>query len=663
MPKTLGMRWLVVSLSATMLLLFASACTTTETVVVPGETVVVEKVVKELVTVPGEIVVVEKIVKEEVQVPGETVVVEKEVIKTVEVVKAVPVEVIKEVRQGYVTDPTTGKAVSAPQYGGTLTSAHDELPPHCDSYSKVGYANLISSAVIERAALMDWAVDREEWHLGSTYKPPSYFVPHLAESWEITDPLTVVLNVRNGVQWQDKAPMNGRDLTADDFVYNYHRVTGTGSGFTDPGQYAGFLGYQHIESMEATDKHTVVFKLNEDTTGKNFYGGLNIAEVIAWGYHSDIYPPEVIQEHGNGQDCNTLIGTGPLMLREYVHESVVTWEKNPNYWGNDPKYPENRLPYVDELVGLYMPESATQVAALRSAKVDFGTKIKSIDQVESLARTNPEIELASLWYRSDNSFAFSLHKEPFDDLRVRQAMNMALDHETINLTFYRGYGNPVPSGLLSDDMTGYTVPFEEWPEELQKTWTYNPEAAEALLDEAGLPRGDDGIRFKTVLNHLAHRGTDYPELVTNYWREIGIEVEIRAVDEPTSLAMKKSLDFEGFWSWHMGRRIDPMSDYEMLYSKTGIWDWMGADDPVYDALWEASIATDDIEEKKRLAREMNLRMQERHLMVWGTESPQFIPTWPWIKGYNGELGLGTSQPNWQYVYLWIDQDMKKAMGY
>ncbi|MCL0029234.1 hypothetical protein M1N23_03735, partial [Dehalococcoidia bacterium] len=120
---------------------------------------------------------------------------------------------------------------------------------------------------------------------------------------------------------------------------------------------------------------------------------------------------------------------------------------------------------------------------------------------------------------------------------------------------------------------------------------------------------------------------------------------------------------EGFWSWHMGRRVDPMSDYELLYSKTGIWDWMGADDPVYDALWEAAGATNDIEEKKRLAREMDLRMQERHLMVWGTESPQFIPTWPWIKGYNGELGLGTSQPNWQYVYLWIDQDMKKAMGY
>ena len=241
------------------------------------------------------------------------------------------------------TDPTTGKAVTAPQYGGTLTVAHDELPTHCDSYSHVGFANILVSAVIERSALMDWAIDRDEWHLASTYKPPVYHVPHLAESWEQPDPLTVVLNVRPGVHWQDKAPVNGRELTADDFVYNFNRVTGTGSGFTEPGQYAGFLGYQHIESVEATDNHTVVFTLNEDTTGKNFFGGLNMAEVIAWGYHSDIYPPEVIEEHGDAKDCNNIVGTGPFMLTDYVPENAITWEKNPNYWGADPKIPREPL--------------------------------------------------------------------------------------------------------------------------------------------------------------------------------------------------------------------------------------------------------------------------------------------------------------------------------
>ena len=91
-----------------------------------------------------------------------------------------------------------------------------------------------------------------------------------------------------------------------------------------------------------------------------------------------------------------------------------------------------------------MPEPATYISALRTGKVDFvgsshDSRITSIDQVESLARTNPEIVLWNdLVLGRIILIAFSLNKEPFDDLRVRQAMNMALDHETINATYYQG---------------------------------------------------------------------------------------------------------------------------------------------------------------------------------------------------------------------------------
>ena len=141
-----SMRWLVVVAGAVMLLAVVAACAG-ETVEVPGETVVVEKVVTETVEVPGETVVKEVIkevqvpgetvvVKEEVvkevMVPGETVVVEKEVVKTVEVPgETVVVEkvVVQEVAgKKYVTDPTTGKVVTAPEYGGTLTFATGKLP-------------------------------------------------------------------------------------------------------------------------------------------------------------------------------------------------------------------------------------------------------------------------------------------------------------------------------------------------------------------------------------------------------------------------------------------------------------------------------------------------------------------------------------------------------
>ena len=64
---------------------------------------------------------------------------------------------------------------------------------------------------------------------------------------------------------------------------------------------------------------------------------------------TSIMPPEVIEQHGDVKDWRNLVGTGPFMITDWVEDSQITWAKNPDYWGHDEKYPENRLPYVDEL--------------------------------------------------------------------------------------------------------------------------------------------------------------------------------------------------------------------------------------------------------------------------------------------------------------------------
>ena len=350
---------------------------------VPGETVVVEKVVTQTVQVHGETVVVEKEVVKTVEVPGETVVVTKEVIKTVAGPERV---VVKEVRvpAGYVTDPTNGKVYSAPQYGGTITFAkqNDGASTNVDLLTggNIGMIDLVT----EKLATLNWGLDRDLYAFSGGYMTQVFALAGtLAESWEQPDDKTFVLNIRKGVQWHDKAPMNGRELTAKDVEYTYQRYLGnklTGTEFSeaDPHPGGGPLVALPWESVTATDKYTVVMKMKEQP-------GVSALKLILDYWSVGVQPREVIEEHGDISDWRNLVGTGPYELTDWVLGSFFTYTKNPNYWGYDPKYPENRLPYADEVKGLIIVEHATRLAGLRSGQLDYiglpgSTQIFEINQ-------------------------------------------------------------------------------------------------------------------------------------------------------------------------------------------------------------------------------------------------------------------------------------------
>jgi len=160
----------------------------------------------------------------------------------------------------YVTDPSTGKVVVAPQYGGTMTFAQKEEPPGTDLVVSGSAGGL--DGVLEKLAWGDWATPRVKWNF-QFLNVPANTRGALAESWSQPDPLTYVINVRQGVRWHDKPPMNGRELTAQDIEYNFHRILGLGSGFTERSEFATSWRDVQVESVTATDKWTVVFKLKE----------------------------------------------------------------------------------------------------------------------------------------------------------------------------------------------------------------------------------------------------------------------------------------------------------------------------------------------------------------------------------------------------------------
>ena len=293
-------------------------------------------------------------------------------------------------------------------------------------------------------------------------------VGSLAESWEAPDDTTIIFHIRQGVHWHDEEPVNGRELTAQDVEYNFHRYLGLGSGFTEGSPFIAqweALDDVGIESITATDKYTVVFKLARSS--------LDALKVILFTYSAVINAPEVIEEymtdeepHVHIPDYRALVGTGPLMLVQSIEETSMTWTKNPNYWGYDEKYPENRLPYVDELRALVIPEESTRLAAMRSGKLDHmgyivGGTISS-EVADGLRRTNPELRLDKSSGGSMSSAFFNTRIPPTNDIRVRHAMQMALDLETINDTYYKGLADWVVTliGLQSPILVGGAVIIE-----------------------------------------------------------------------------------------------------------------------------------------------------------------------------------------------------------
>ena len=378
-------------------------------------------------------------------------------------------------------------------------------------------------------------------------------------------------------------------------------------------------------------------------------------------------PREVIEEYGDMSDWRNLVGTGPFMVTDVVDGSSATLVKNPDYWGYDEKYPENRLPYVDEFRGLIMPEEATRIAALRTRKLDYiiggwAGYIINIDTRDSLQKTNPEILQYPFPYRSTVSMSPNPSHPILGDLEVRKALQMAINQQEIAAVYYKGYVDTTPYGILGAE--GWHTPFAEWPEELKKEYTYNPEEAERILDEAGYPRGADGIRFKTeILAEVSWEDVNYYELVAGYWSRIGVDLQI----VPSPWGDRGERWESGDWGFQLQvAALKGTFDLNLLtsYTSTSLERvaHMRRNDPDYDRIIDSMMTATTAEEYMSQAKAADDYVLNQHWIIWGREAPWTNVAQPWVTGWNGEVQVVTDQWNELAARLWIDSELKEAMG-
>ena len=542
-----------------------------------------------------------------------------------------------------VVEEEVAPGAEEPIYGGTLNIAWAR-PDLLARWDPTAGSHETLAIIYEHLLYHDWYKSMKEWGSEMAYGPASVRTGWLAESWEVVDPYTFSFRLREGVRWHNVPPANGRELVAEDVKFSCEWYASSPRAPVS-------MDWASIESITVPDKYTIVFHFSTPQTSESlglFHGS---------GGGMMTFCPDPVKEYGDlaYQDWELACGTGPYMVVDYVAGSSATYDRNPDYWDFDQNDPENRLPYIDRLNLLIIVDKATQLSALRTGKVDFITGI-AWDQVEMLEETSPELNKQGL-LGMPGLFSMHTKKEPYTDVRVRRAMNMAIDYPGIVEGYYKGNAEVAyTTWPFHRSLGDEALKYDELTQIIKDQFEYNPEMAKELLAEAGYPDG-----FQTDVVCLALHA-DMLAIVKEYLADVGVDLEIKVTESGAFSSLKYGSTFEqclsptiGGVSWQGG----PRQDLTIWYTPC-IYDYGDYDNPDYMARLEAAKSTEDETERKKLYKELGIFVLEEAIYVL-LPAPYTYTYWqPWVKGYSGQYGMMYCDMN-MYKYWWLDLDQKEKI--
>ena len=380
----------------------------------------------------------------------------------------------------------------SPKRGGTLSLRLWD-PPHWDPHLTISYKTHIAYSFTHSRLL--------KHKVGPGIQPGTFPIEgDLAESWTQPNETTYIFKLRKGVRWQNKPPVNGRELTADDVVYSVERfktVTGNANAYM----------LSSVDKVEAQDKYTVKFTLKEP-----YVWFLDMLAIIA---------KECVEKFGDLKKTESAVGSGPWMLDSYRPNVGYTFVRNPNYFVTGQPYIERIEATVDE-------DNASRMAAFIAGKYDIGWEyqgvIPRVDWVQikdTLKQKRPRLQTIEYPNAVMSHISMRTDKAPFSDVRVRRAMSLAINRPGIIDAVYEGVGmlNPAVPAALKE----WSVPLDQLGEGL-RWYKHDPAQAKKLMAEAGYPNGFQGtIDFTTYGSTVL---IDMAQLVLKYLKDIGIDAKL-----------------------------------------------------------------------------------------------------------------------------------------
>jgi peptide/nickel transport system substrate-binding protein len=476
-------------------------------------------------------------------------------------------------------------AQEKPQKGGVLRVALAGDPPSLDMHQESTFLVDIPFSTVYNTLVM--------------YDPHGYpkIIGDLAKSWTISDDkMSWTFTLHQGVTFHDDSP-----LTSADVKVSWDRMVFPPEGIVSPRR----SPYTAIKSIEAPDPHTVVFHLKHPSP--SFLTMLaHPANFIFAKKYLDQDPQYYRQ---------TVMGSGPFKLKEYVRGASIEMERNSTYW-------KQGLPYMDGIKYYIIKDDGARAKAIRADRADVEFRGFAPAEVESItSQMGNKVTVGYPGQPGHWGVAFNVDKKPFDDERVRKAMSLALDRYDMAKTLEPLTGLDTPAGPIGPD-----APWALKGEELQalpgfgKDHEANLKEAKRLLAEAGYPDG-----FKTVMLNRAIKlpYIDMGVYLISAWKKVGIEAEHKLEESATWSKARRERDFEVLLD-PGGSNTGGEPDEVLVRFTTGASANYGRfSDPVIDKLFQQQKVELDEQKRIDLAKEL-----QKHLIT----KAWWLPCLAWTRG-------------------------------
>jgi peptide/nickel transport system substrate-binding protein len=392
-------------------------------------------------------------------------------------------------------------------------------------------------------------------------------IPALARSWEVNaDSTLLTFHLRDDVFWHD-----GVKTTAYDLAYSYDMARNPETGFPNTAYWT------HYGAGEVVDSFTFRVALRPHA---QFLDAWHTFPPVPKHILGDTPAAQLRQHPFNTQNP---VGNGPFKFASREPGQSWTFEANPNH----PAELGGR-PYLDRVVFRVIPEPTTAMTELSTGNVDF--LVMPPYQHAEMVEASPTAHVVSYPDRAFVLLGWNQRRPPFEDVRVRRALTMALDRQQIVDAVLYGYGS----------LANATVPAFFWQFDAQAgaDLTYNQQAALDLLAQAGWTRGPDGklqnasgqpLRFTLSTNHGNPTRADIVAIVQAQLAQIGVDVQIQIIEFSTLLDRinnPQTRDFDAvLMGWRTEFRIDD-SDLFHCEKRNEPYQWVGHCDERLDALMD-----------------------------------------------------------------------------